>query len=294
VITEALPPAGGVKEPEEGIRVAILGRPNVGKSSLVNRLLGEDRVIVDPQPGTTRDAIDVPLRYHGQTVWLIDTAGIQHHWDRLPTFEFYAALRSVRALERCEIALLVLDGNEPVERQDQRIAALIEERGRSAMILVNKWDLVAKESLTAAHREKELRESLRSLNYAPVLFVSALTGQRLARIPEQVIAIHEEAAKKVPTPEVNRVLASAIEKTAPRPRRGKPRPRIMYATQIRTGPPTFALFARHASAVSAEYLRYLARRFREAFGFEGSPILFRLREATGRTPRAPGGRRGRP
>ncbi len=292
-MTEALPPAGSAKEPQEGLRVAILGRPNVGKSSIVNRLLGEVRVIVDEKPGTTRDAIDAPLRFHGETIWLVDTAGIQHHWDHLPTFEFYAALRSIRALEQSEIAILVLDGSEPVQRQDQRIADLIEERGRPAVIVVNKWDIVEKDSLTAAHREKELRESIRTLAYAPILFASALTGQRIARLPEMLLAIRAEGAKKVPTSEVNRVLAAAIEKTAPRPRRGTPRPRILYATQIRTSPPTFALFARHAKSVSAEYLRYLSRRFREAFGYEGSPILFRLREATGRNPKrgaSPGAR----
>jgi len=282
---EAVPEGGSAKEPEEGMRIAILGRPNVGKSSITNRLLGEERVIVDDQPGTTRDAIDVPVRWQGRTVWLIDTAGIRHHWDRLPTFEFYAALRSVRAVERSDVALLILDGSEPITRQDQRIAALIEESGRCALILVNKWDLVAKDSLTSVHREKEIREELRALSYAPVLFVSALTGQRLGRVLEQAAAILEGSRYKVPTPELNRVLAKAIEQSAPRVRHGRQRPRILYATQIRTGPPTFALFARHADGVSAEYLRYLGRRLRDAFGFEGAPILFRAREATGRTPR---------
>ncbi|MFH1145232.1 MAG: ribosome biogenesis GTPase Der [Candidatus Eisenbacteria bacterium] len=285
----ALPEAGSVTEPQDGIRVALLGRPNVGKSSLANRLLGEDRVIVDAKPGTTRDAIDVPMRWHGQTIWLIDTAGLRHQWDRLPTFEFYAALRSIRAMERSQIALLVLDASQPVERQDQRIASLIEESGRSALIVLNKWDLVAKDSLTSAHREKDLREELRALSYAPVLFVSALSGQRINRIPESIAAVHETSLKVVKTAEVNQVLERAVDASAPRVRRGKLRPRILYATQIRSGPPTFALFARHSEGVSAEYLRYLSRRFREAFGFEGSPILFRVREATGRRAQRPGG-----
>jgi len=284
-IMEGVPAGGSAQEPEEGMRMAILGRPNVGKSSLTNRLLGEERMIVDDRPGTTRDAIDVPLRWQGRTVWLIDTAGIRHHWDRLPTFEFYASLRSVRAVERCDIALLVIDGSEPVTRQDQRVAAIIEESGRCALILVNKWDLVVKDSLTAPHREKEIREQLRALAYAPVLFVSALTGQRLARVLETAARVLEGSRAKVPTPELNRVLAQAIEQSAPRVRHGRQRPRILYATQVRTGPPTFAIFARHADGVSDEYLRYLGRRFRDAFGFEGAPILFRVREATGRTPR---------
>ncbi len=275
----ALPPGGGVSGPEEGIRVALLGRPNVGKSSLTNRLIGQERMIVDPQPGTTRDAVDIPMRYQGQTLWLIDTAGIKHQWEQLPGFEFYASLRSIRALDRCEVALLVLDATEPVLRQDQRIASLIEESGRGAMILVNKWDQVAKSTMTAVEREKDLREAMSFLSYAPILFVSALTGQRVSKIPERVLELQAAAQRTVPTATINRVLASALEQNPPKARRGRGRPKILYATQIRKGPPTFALFAHHPEGLSAEYLRYLSRHFREAFGFEGSPIRFRVRSA---------------
>jgi GTPase len=282
-----LPAGGSMEESGEGIRVALLGRPNVGKSSITNRLLGKERVIVDSIPGTTRDAIDIPMRYHGQTLWLIDTAGIRHRWDNVPGYEFYASLRSIRALERCQVALLVLDATQGVTRQDQRIAALIEESGCGAMILLNKWDLVEKETMTSAHMEEDLRETLSFLSYAPVLFVSALTGQRLSRVPERIVALWEEAQRTIPTGEVNRALARAIEQNAPKAIRGRRRPKILYATQVKTGPPTFVLFAHHPEAIGAEYLRYLSRSLRESFGFEGSPIRLRLRASPGGTPRRP-------
>jgi GTP-binding protein len=282
-----LPSAGGTPEHEEGIRVALLGRPNVGKSSLTNRLLGRERMIVDPSPGTTRDAIDVPMRYHGQTLWLVDTAGIRHRWDGLPGYEFHASLRSVRALDRADVVLLVLDASQGVLRQDQRIAALVQESGRSAMILVNKWDLVAKDTMTAARTEGEIRAQLSFLPYAPILFVSALTGQRAARIPGRVVELWKEAQRTVPTAQINRALERAIEKNAPRAARGGRRPKILYGTQVHKAPPTFVLFAHHPEAIGAAYLRYLSHQFREAFGFEGSPIRLRLRTAPGGTRRRP-------
>jgi GTP-binding protein len=283
-----LPPGGGPEDLGEGIRIALLGRPNVGKSSLTNRLLGRERVIVDAQPGTTRDTIDVPMRWHGRTLWLVDTAGIRHRWDAVPGFEFYASLRSIRALDRADVVLLVLDATAGVLRQDQRIASLIEESGRAALILVNKWDLVEKETMTATHFEEDIREALSFLSYAPIVFVSALTGQRvLSRLPEQIVSLWDEAQRTVPTGEINRALQQAVEQNAPRAARGQRRPRILYATQVRTGPPTFVIFAHHPAAIGAEYLRYLSRRLREAFGFVGSPIRIRLREATGRRAQRP-------
>jgi GTP-binding protein len=279
-----LPAAGSMPEPGEGVRIAILGRPNVGKSSLTNRLIGEERVIVDAAPGTTRDAIDVPWKWHKRIFWLIDTAGIRHRWDHLPGFEFYSSLRSIRALDRADVALLVLDATETLTRQDQRIAAIIEDSGKPVLILMNKWDAVAKDTHTLRHTEARVREALTFLDYAPMFFISALTGQRTAKIAERVLALHEASLRRVPTPEVNRVLHQAVEQTPPRGRRGRPAPKILYATQIRSVPPTFALFSRHPDAISGEYERYLGRRFREAFGFEGSPIRFKLRARTGATP----------
>jgi GTP-binding protein len=279
-----LPARGSMQEPEEGVRIAILGRPNVGKSSLTNRLIGQERVIVDEAPGTTRDAIDVPWRWHKRTFWLIDTAGIRHRWDHLPGFEFYASLRSIRALERADVALLLLDATEKTSRQDQRVAALIEESGKPVLILVNKWDAVEKDTATMNRYEEEVREALSFLDYAPMMFISALTGQRTSQIAEKVLAVYEAGQRQVATHEVNDVLRQSIERTPPRGTHGKRAPKILYATQIRSSPPTFALFTRNPEGIGAEYTRYLGRRFREAFGFEGSPVRFKIRRTTGSTP----------
>lgn len=283
-ITAQLPEGGSMKEPGEGVRVAILGRPNVGKSSLTNRLLGRERVIVDNVPGTTRDSIDVPWRWQKQTFWLIDTAGIRHKWDHLPGFEFYSSLRSLRALERADVALLILDATEKMSRQDQRVAGLIEDSGKPTLVLVNKWDAVEKDANTMKATEEEIRTAITFLDYAPMFFISALTGQRTGQIAEKILAIHAESRREIPTSDVNRVLRSAVEQTPPRGKRGKRAPKILYANQIRTQPPTFALFTRHPEALATEYARFLGRRFREAFGFEGSPIRFKVRRTTGATP----------
>ncbi len=278
------PPGGSIKEHEDGIKVAIIGRPNVGKSSLTNRLIGQERVIVDDNPGTTRDAIDVPWRWQKRTFWLIDTAGIQHQWEHLPGFEFYSSLRSIRALERADVALLMFDTTQKLSRQDQRVASIVQESGKPAIILFNKWDLVEKDSMTLVNMEDEIRESLTFLDYAPSIFISAVTAQRIGQIPEKVLEVKAESERKISTSEVNKVLAAAIEKTAPRGRRGKKAPKILYATQIKTAPPTFGLYCRHPEAISPEYMRYLGRQFREEFGFLGSPIRFWMRRSTGQTP----------
>ncbi len=284
LLVEHLPPSGGQEEPAEGIRIAILGRPNVGKSSLTNRLLGQERVIVDEAPGTTRDAIDVPWRWHKRTFWLIDTAGIRHRWDHLPGFEFYSSLRSIRALDRADVALLVLDATAKISRQDQRIASVIEDSGKPVLIVMNKWDVVAKETDTMRQTERDVREALTFLDYAPTVFISALTGQRTGQIGERVVEIHEQATRKIATAEVNRVLREAVDRMPPRGKRGKHAPKLLYSTQIRHTPPTFALFTRHPEALAPEYARYLGRQFREAFGFIGSPIRFKIRASTGATP----------
>ena len=278
------PEAEGTKEAEDGIKVAIIGRPNVGKSSLTNRLLGKDRVIVDDKPGTTRDAIDIPWRWQKRTFWLIDTAGIQHQWEHLPGFEFYSTLRSIRALERADVALLMFDTTLPLTRQDQRVASIVQESGKATIILYNKWDAVEKDSMTLHNKEIEYSESLTFLDYAPSLFISALTAQRINQIPEKILEIYEKARLKVSTADVNKTLKKAIDKTPPRGRRGKKAPKLLYATQLKSAPPTFGLYARHPEGVSKEYMRYLGRQFREDYDFEGSPIRFWIRATTGQTP----------
>jgi GTPase len=282
-LLEQFPESGGTKEAGEGIKVAIIGRPNVGKSSLTNRLLGEDRVIVDEKPGTTRDSIDVPWIWHKRTFWLIDTAGLQHQWEHLPGFEFYSALRSIRALERADVALLMFDTTAKLSRQDQRVASIVQESGKPCILLFNKWDAIEKDSYTLHHKEIEYRESLTFLDYAPSLFISALTAQRINHIPQKIIDIYEKGQFRVSTADVNKTLSKAIEKTPPRGRRGKKAPKILYGTQLKSLPPTFGLFARHPEGISKEYIRYLGRQFREDYDFEGSPIRFWMRTTTGQT-----------
>lgn len=266
-------------EEDDSIRVAVLGRPNVGKSSLVNRLLREERMIVDERPGTTRDAVDSPLRYHGRSIVLVDTAGLRRRLDSQPSWEFYASLRALRALDRSQVGLLVLDGTDAISRQDQRIAEKILESGVATVVLVNKWDLVTKDSNTIGEWIRKIRESLPFMGHAPVEFVSALTTQRISRIPEAVVQVHAEARREVPTSAWNEALSEALERNPPSSVRNQRPAKFYYATQLKTAPPMVALFVSDPSRVSQEYLRYLNGRFREAFGFSGSPIRLVLRKS---------------
>lgn len=265
---------------EEGIRVAVVGRPNVGKSSLVNCLLGEDRMIVDNRPGTTRDAVDSPLRYHGEDLVLVDTAGIRRRLGSQPQFEFYATLRAMRAIDRSDVAVLVLDATEPVLRQDTRIGGMIDEASRAAVIAVNKWDLLEKDDGTLGEWVKKLDHAMPFLHYAPKIFISALTSQRIHRLPEAVVRVYKEGQRQIPTAEWNAVLEKAIEHNPPRSRGGGARPaKIYYATQVKSAPVTVALFVSDPKRLSSDYTRYLVGRFRQAFGFEGNPIRLVLRKS---------------
>jgi len=266
---------------DEGIRVALVGRPNVGKSSLANLLLGEERMIVDSQPGTTRDAVDATFRYHGRDLVLVDTAGIRRRLANQPAYEFYATLRAMRALERSDVAVLVLDATEPISRQDARIGSLIEEARTGVVIAVNKWDLLTeKTDRTMGDWVRRTQEELPFLSHAPIVFLSALTHQRIHKLPEAIMTAYENTRREIPTAEWNRVLAQATEHNPPRSRGGGQRPiRIYYATQIRTAPPTVALFVSDPSRMAHDYLRYLVGKFREAFPFEGSPLRLVLRKS---------------
>ncbi len=280
-VVSLLPVPGAEPATEEGtIRLAVLGRPNVGKSSLVNRLLRDERMIVDDKPGTTRDAVDTPMRYHGRTIILIDTAGLRRRLDNQPAWEFYATLRAMRALERADVAVLVLDALEPINRQDARIADLIQQSGAATMIVVNKWDaLEGKDAGSTGIWIRGIRESLPFLSHAPVEFVSALTAQRVSRIPDVAVRIYDEARKDVSTSEWNEVLKKALDRNAPSAHQGQRPARIYYATQVRKAPPVVVLFTSEPRRVSPEYLRYLVGRFREELGFEGSPIRLLLRKS---------------
>lgn len=265
--------------PEEttGIQVAVVGRPNVGKSSLVNRLLGEERSIVAPEPGTTRDAIDSPLRYRGLILNFIDTAGLRARSKVIDEIEFYANLRTERAIERAHITVLVVDAEAGVQVQDLRIAGLALERGSGLIVVVNKWDLITgKEPQTAARGEGAVRERAPSLHGIPFVYVSALTGQRVRKILDLILAVASERERRVPTAEVNRVLRELVRRQQP-PQRGGGEVKLLYASQIGTAPPTFAVVTNRPQDLPQSYRRFLLNGFREAWGFSGVPIKLRLR-----------------
>ena len=277
-IVSALPEAGGEEE-EPGLRVAVIGKPNVGKSSLVNRLLGEERLVVSDVAGTTRDAIDTPLVYEGRKLIFVDTAGLrrQSRVRDAESVEYYSAIRTERAIERADVCLLLIDATEVVHNQDLKIAEKAWEAGCGLIILVNKWDLVEKETMTAVRFEKALRERAPFLEWVPVLFASALTGQRVHRVLDLVMRVADERQRRIATHEVNEVLRELVGRTRPPHSQGRPI-RFLYATQVAVGPPTFVVWCNLPSEVPESYLRYLHNGFRAHWRFEGAPIRIRLRQ----------------
>ena len=266
---------GGEEEP---IRIAVVGRPNVGKSSLVNRILGYERTIVNPLPGTTRDAIDTPFEREGRRYVLIDTAGIRRKSRISQNLEKYSVIEALRTLDRCDIALVLIDGEEGVTEQDARIAGLALEKGVACILVVNKWDLVEKDNSTVGVYVNRLREELKFLQFAPIAFVSALTGQRLGRIFELVEAVWAEYTRRIATAELNAQVERYIAENPAPLYRNRPN-KIVYATQPRVKPPTFVFFVREPKAIHFSYERYLTNRIREGLGFESVPIrlIFRKR-----------------
>ncbi|HWZ59056.1 MAG TPA: ribosome biogenesis GTPase Der [Gemmatimonadaceae bacterium] len=260
----------------ESLRVAVVGRPNVGKSSIVNRLLGEDRLVVSDQAGTTRDAIDAPLVYHGRSLVFIDTAGLRRQARVSDGIEFYSSLRTRRAIERADICVLVLDAVAGLEGQDLKIAALAWEAGRALMIVVNKWDLKEKDDKTAAKFEKECAEKAPFLAWVPFVFTSATTGQRVTRILDEVLKVDGEWHKRISTSQVNQTLEALVARRQPPQAQGHD-VRLNYATQVEVAPPTFAVFGNHPDLVADHYVRYLHNGFRAAWGFMGAPLRILLR-----------------
>lgn len=261
-----------VEEEDETISVALIGRPNVGKSSLFNRLVGQERSVVSEIPGTTRDAIDTRVVHQGIPYTFIDTAGLRRKSRLASGIEYYSMLRSIRAAERCDIALLVLDGREGLTEQDKRIAGIAHEAGKAVIIIVNKWDLVEKETNTMAEFRKELRNQLQFLDYANIEFLSALTGARLQRLFPLIRDTMEQYQRRIGTGLLNDLLNDAVL-TNPPSAKGK-KIKIYYITQVGVKPPKFVLFANSPELVHFSWLRYLENRIREAFGFAGTPIHF--------------------
>ncbi|GIM48208.1 GTPase Der [Collibacillus ludicampi] len=264
---------------EDVIRVALIGRPNVGKSSLVNAILGENRVMVSPIAGTTRDAVDTLFYKDGQDFVLIDTAGMRKRGKVYETTERYSVMRAMRAIERCDVAVLVINGEEGIIEQDKRIVGYALEEGKAIIIVVNKWDLVEKDDKTARNFEKLIRKEFPFMPWAPILFVSAKTRQRVHKILDLVVAVAEQHAMRIPTSTVNSVIEDAVVMTPPPTDKGR-KLRIYYATQVSVKPPTFAVFVNDPELSHFSYERYLENKLRDAFGFEGTPIRLYIRQKT--------------
>lgn len=263
-------------EEQAALRVAVVGRPNVGKSSFVNRLLGEERLVVAEEAGTTRDAIDSLMRYHERDLIFVDTAGLRRQSKVSDGVEFYATLRTRRAIDRADICCLLIDATEGLQNQDLKIATLAWEAGRGLIIIVNKWDLVEKGDKTAAHFERDAREKAPYLNFVPFLFTSAKTGQRVTRVLDVILQVEAERLKRIATAQVNDVLGQLVSRKQP-PQAGGREVKLLYATQVEVAPPTIAVFGSHTDLLQEHYVRYLHNGFREAWGFHGSPLRIVLR-----------------
>jgi len=271
--------ASATAEPavEAQIKIAIVGRPNVGKSSLLNRLLGEERVIVSPIPGTTRDAIDTSLTFQGKSLTLIDTAGIRRRGRVLPGVEKYSVLRAVKAIERADVALLLIDAVEGVTAQDAHIAGIILEKWKSCLLLINKWDAAPKQAGTQQSFAEQTRAQLKFLDFVPVRFISALHGTGVAAILPLALQIQEERLGRIPTARLNAILDSAQQAHAP-PSKSGVRLRFYFASQVDTDPPEFVFQVNDPELVHFSYARHLENRIREQFSFLGTPIRLTFRE----------------
>ncbi len=266
----------GDEQEEDVVAIALVGRPNVGKSSLLNTLLGRERAIVSDIAGTTRDAIDTELIYHGQKIALIDTAGIRRRGRVEPGIEKYSVLRSMRGIDRADVSLLLIDGVEGVTAQDAHIAGHVLEAHKSVVVLVNKWDVVEKDTQTMVEYTRKVREDLKFLDYVPVLFISALTKQRVQKVLPTALAVAAERRRRIPTAELNGVIQDAYHRSPPATKQLRPL-RIYYATQASVEPPTFILFVNDPELAHFSYLRYLENQLRRHHPFVGTPIRIRLR-----------------
>ncbi len=275
-VIKALPSLPEEKWDKDVTKIAVVGRPNVGKSSLINRLLGYKRVLVDEAPGTTRDAIDTPLERDGRRYILVDTAGIRRKSRISLRLEKYSIVEALRTIDRSDVALLLLDSREGVTDQDARIGGFIHEKGKGCILAVNKWDLVEKDSQTMVEYEGDVRESLKYLLYAPILFISALTGQRVSKVLDAVDHVSDQAKKRISTSQLNKCFREWVEKFPP-PLYKNRGVKLNYITQVSTAPPTFLIYTNRPKGIHFSYERYLLNQMRETFSFEGVPVrlLFR-------------------
>lgn len=276
IVGELPPPVEGESD-DDVIRVAVIGKPNVGKSSFINRLLNEERMVVSPIAGTTRDAIDSPMRYHGRRIVFVDTAGLRRQARLKENLEFYSALRTERAIERADICVLLIDATEEISVQDLKVAEKAWDTGRGLIIVANKWDLVeGKETNSAVAFERHIHERAPQLRWVPVLFTSALTGQRVQKALETILQVDAERKRRVSTGEVNEILEQLAQRQQPPHVLGRP-VKFYYGTQAQVEPPIFVIFSNQPKGVTESYTRYLMNGFRDRWGFLGTPIWLRFR-----------------
>ena len=279
-VVKHFPDSAQAEDEEDTIHVALIGRPNVGKSSLTNALLGQDRVIVSDVAGTTRDSIDTHWNHDGQKFVLIDTAGMRRKAKIDAPVERYSIVRSLRSVDRADIVVLVLDGVDGVTEQDKKIAGYAHEAGKGIIIVVNKWDLVEKDDKTTIRYTEDIYDEMGFLRYAPILFASALTKQRIHRLADLIKFVSEQQHMRISTSVLNQVLSDA-QNVNPVPSRSGRLPKIYYMTQASVKPPTFILFVNEPELIHFSYMRFLENRLRESFGFEGTPIRLILRGKKG-------------
>jgi GTPase len=282
-IVAELPEEGSEPADAGDLRIAVIGKPNVGKSAFINRLFDEERMVVSDRPGTTRDAVDSTLTYHGQKLVFVDTAGLRRQSKVDESIEYYSTLRTARVIQMSHLCLILVDATEGLTNQDIKILEQAWAAGSGVVLGVNKWDLIEKDDQTVPRFLRDLRIRVPFLEYVPVLFLSALTGFRVRNALDQLLEVAAEREKRIATSEVNEVIERLVQRQPPPHSRGRP-VKVRYGTQADTAPPTFVLFSNHPKEIPDHYVRYLHNGFRKAWGFQGSPVRLRIR-ASGRDGR---------
>ncbi|MCR4597906.1 MAG: ribosome biogenesis GTPase Der [Acetatifactor sp.] len=277
VVTSYFPEDTGAEEEDDRPKVAIIGKPNVGKSSIINKLLGENRLIVSDIAGTTRDAVDTEIKYHGKEYVFIDTAGLRRKNKIKEELEHFMIVRTVSAVERADIAVLVIDAKEGVTEQDAKIAGIAHDRGKAVIIAVNKWDAIEKDDKTIYRFTEKIKQTLSFMPYAEMLFISAQTGQRMNKLFETIDVVSENHSMRVQTGVLNEIMTQAVAMQQPPTDKGK-RLKLYYITQVAVKPPTFVIFVNDKQLMHFSYTRYIENQIRETFGFRGTPLHFIIRE----------------
>ena len=277
-IVAEFPEATAEEDDEKTIRVAVVGKPNVGKSSFVNRLFGEDRVVVSEVAGTTRDPVDTPMQYHGHTLIFVDTAGLRRQSKITDSLEYYSSLRTARVVQEADVCLVLVDGTEDLATQDLRVAEQAWEAGAGVVLVVNKWDLVEKNTHTAPDREKAMRKKAPFLQWVPILFTSALSGQRIRKTLDLVLEVQEERYRRIETHEVNQALEGVVRHQPPPHARGR-QVKLRYGSQVSVAPPTFIIFSNLPKEIPPHYIRYVHNSFRARWSFMGTPLRIRFKKS---------------